>query len=789
MNKFVDTLRSIILLLFTVAACCAGVMRLMKLQLVQGGEYLEKSLSTSEITQEITAPRGQIADYSGELLVSNKSGYNIIAQSAFFPDKDPVRNEVVLGTAKILREDGVEYDDILPISFTTPFAFEEDREADIERLRKDIGVQVYATAYDCIVAMCRKYQIYSRYTAEEVRIIAGLRYTMDRRDFSVSNRFTFSEDVPMETVVRIKENAAVLTGIDVSEEAVRTVNIGDVVPHMIGTVGAISAEEYDELSTLGYNLSDSVGKGGIEYACENTLRGEKGERTFVFIGGQVVSDTVTAQAVPGHSLKLTVDSDFQREVQTILKNHITWLNNQTSSQRAGQNADAGTIVVLNARTGALLAAATQPTYDLLDYIDDYNKVANRDNSPLTNRATMGRYRPGSTFKTVTATAALNEGIISPNTTVDCQHIYTYWDDYKPECTGFHGRLNVVEALRESCNIFFYDVGRIMGIDTITEYASLYGLGEEMGLEIGRGRKIGYIASPETFKERGLDWQAGNVVQAAIGQSDTYVTPLQMAAQAMTIANKGVRYKTFMVDSVYDYSFDTLLTKTRPEIACTIEDKTGYTFDYVTEGMKEAANFREYEGYPKCFQYYTGNYLLKGLPYAAAIKTGTPQMTSKNDTGSSFIGFYPADDPEIAFAGFVEHGEYSKFMIRDIIKAYYQSDYLLPELQVIIDAPAVLSDTQSEPSYEPDVDNYYDDDDEEYYYDDYDDYEEEYYAPVEIEPDYEAIPSEDTKGGDEEPVAEQEEYYPPDEDDNSSDNDSSSSDEPYENDDPGGDTDE
>ncbi|MBQ4364210.1 MAG: hypothetical protein II782_09430, partial [Oscillospiraceae bacterium] len=258
---------------------------------------------------------------------------------------------------------------------------------------------------------------------------------------------------------------------------------------------------------------------------------------------------------------------------------------------------------------------------------------------------------------------------------------------------------------------------------------------------------------------------------------------------MTIANKGVRYKTFMVDSVYDYSFDTLLTKTRPEIACTIEDKTGYTFDYVTEGMKEAANFREYEGYPKCFQYYTGNYLLKGLPYAAAIKTGTPQMTSKNDTGSSFIGFYPADDPEIAFAGFVEHGEYSKFMIRDIIKAYYQSDYLLPELQVIIDAPAVLSDTQSEPSYETDENSYYDDDDEEYYYDDYNDYEEEYYAPVEIEPDYEVIPSEDTEGGDEEPVAEQEEYYPPDEDDNSSDNDSSSSDEPYEDDDPGGDTDE
>ncbi|MGN0692399.1 MAG: penicillin-binding transpeptidase domain-containing protein, partial [Oscillospiraceae bacterium] len=197
---------------------------------------------------------------------------------------------------------------------------------------------------------------------------------------------------------------------------------------------------------------------------------------------------------------------------------------------------------------------------------------------------------------------------------------------------------------------------------------------------GRGIKRGYIACPETYDILGMDWQAGNIVQTAIGQSETAVTPLQMAAQAMTIANKGTRYQTYMVDSVYTYNMESLVSKTEPVIAAQIPDKTGYTFDTVIAGMKQAADFTEYN-YPKPREsdYYTGKYILSDLPYAAAIKTGTPQMTSQEDTGSAFIGFYPADDPEIAFAGFIEHGEYSKFMVRQIIEAYYNEDYEIAPL--------------------------------------------------------------------------------------------------------------
>lgn len=734
MKSFVDKARFVFLIIVTLAAAALGILELMHMQIIDGSKYYEQTLSTYESVQLMSAPRGQIVDSEGEFLVSNKSGYNIIAQKAFFPDDEGQCNQVLLDTARLIMSEGLEYDDILPISTTEPFEFLPDREKDIERLRKNIGVQVYATAPECIVSMARKYSIYSKYTAEEVRIIAGLRYTMERRDFSVSNVFTFTEDVPMSAAVRIKEHSAELTGIDVDEEAVRVNNIGDVVPHLIGTVGAISAEEYEKLKDDGYALNDTIGKGGIESAMERTLRGQKGERQFTFISGLLTGDEVIKQPVPGRSIKLTVNSAYQRRVQEILENHITWLQNQSSPDRKGENADAGAIVVLNARTGALLAAATYPTYDLLDYIDNYSKVASGNNSPLTNRAISGRYRPGSTFKTVTATAALNEGIITQHTTVDCHKYYTYWEDWvpPPECTGYHNRLNVIEALRESCNVFFYDVGRITGIETIASYASRFGLGEEMGLEIGRGVKIGYIATPETFEARGDRWQAGNVIQAAIGQSDTYVTPLQMAAQAMTIANSGVRYRTYMVDSVYDYNMENLISVTRPEVAETIMDKTGMTFYCVTEGMKEAARFDQYALYPRCSDYYTDNYLLTSLPRSAAIKTGTPQMTTKQDTGSAFIGFYPADDPEIAFAGFVEHGEYSKFMVKDIIESYYAIDAPAEEeLQPVIPADEIITTTKVTTSYDDEDDDYYDDD----YYDDYDYdyyYDDEAGEPVAIE---------------------------------------------------------
>lgn len=675
LQKFLEKLRALFFVIITLAAMALCAVDLMKIQVVDGEMYSEKAKSTVTAQQVIPASRGEIVDKKGNELVSNKVGFNVVIEKAFFPSDKQEMNRIIRDIAAIMKQDGVEWTDTLPISFSEPYSFENDRDRDIAKLRKNISVQPYATAADCIDAMVTLYEIDPAYTSAEKRIIAGVRYEMYLRSFSLSNRYTFAEDIPMKTVVKLKESSMTLDGMDIAEEAVRVYNSGDTAPHIIGTVGSINAEEYEKLKESGYALNDVLGKSGIEKAMESELRGESGIRSIELLNGIVVSDEVASEAVPGNTVRLTFDSGYQKKVQEILENHIDWLQQQTDPAAKGMDATAGAIVVTDVNTGAVLAAATNPSYDINDYLKSYSKVANGDNSPLLNRATSGLYRPGSTFKPITATAALNDGIITPNTIISCGGVYTYWDDYQPKCTGWHGKINVVTALEKSCNIFFYETGRLLGIDRLSQYAGFYGFGQSTGIETGDA--MGYFACPDTFSERKLEWQAGLVVQAAIGQSETYVTPLQMCMQASTIANHGVRYRPYLVDSVYSYNMDRLIRTTEPYIVETIPDSSGTTFDTIIQGMKQAAAFSPYT-YPKLTDYYT-DYLLSDLPEEAAIKTGTPQMTSAEDTGSAFIGFYPADNPQIAFSGFVEHGEYSKFMITQIIQAYYNENYVVPSM--------------------------------------------------------------------------------------------------------------
>lgn len=684
MYKFFERLRAAFFFIIILAAMGLCAVDLMKIQVVDGAEYLEKAKTTRQASQIITSPRGEIVDVNGNEIISNKTGFNVVIEKAFFPSDKAEMNRIILGITKILGEDGVAWIDTLPISKTRPYSYLEARDGDAIKLRTNIGLQHYATAEDCLTEMYKLYEIDESLSEEEKRTIAGIRYEMFIRSFSLSNRYTFAEDIPMDTVVRLKEAAYTLDGMDIVEEAIRVCEAGDVAPHLVGTTGAISAEEYEENREKGYALNDVIGKSGIEKAMESELRGTKGTRTLELLNGAVVSDMVTEEAVPGHTIKLTLDMDYQRKVQEILENHIVWLNNQTSFNKKGENANAGAIVVLDVKTGALLAAATAPTYDLNDYLNDYASVISRENTPLVNRATNGLYRPGSTFKTVTATAALNEGYINRNSIISCGHKYTYWEDYQPLCTGWHGGINVVTAIEKSCNIFFYEVGRLMGPYTIESYANQYGLGDECWLETGGAK--GKIATPDTMQQVNQEWQAGLVVQVAIGQSETGVTPLQMAVQASTIANKGVRYQPHLVDSIYTYNMEEIVSVTEPQVTLTIPDKTGETFDLVTQGMKQAAAFAQYS-YPTQKDYYTP-YLLTDLPEATAIKTGTPQVTSAEDTSSAFIGFYPADDPKIAFSGMVEHGEYSKFMIRQIIEAYYDKNYVVPKPVIKTDEAVV-----------------------------------------------------------------------------------------------------
>ncbi len=651
MNIFTDRFRTVLIICGVISTAALGGVKLMKIQIVDSNNYTEKPPSSYTAQQIIHATRGEIKDINGVPIVENKLGFNVIIEKASFPSDNEKANAVIFKIADFLIKEGYDYHDSLPVSKSLPYEYSSKDDADISRLKSMIGVNVYATAENCIDKLIVDYRISDDYTDEQKRIIAGIRYEMNIRDFSLSNVFTLCEDITIDTVSKIKELSVDLPGIEIAEDAIRTNPVTDIIPHEIGTVGPIYAEEYDELKNMGYFLNDSVGKSGLEKGMESYLKGKNGIRQITVQDNSTISSEITEPAVPGNTLKLTINIDFQRDVQSILENFMKYLNTEVKDMH---NVTSGAIVVLDARNNDVLALATAPTYNLKDYIENYSDVLKREGTPLLNRATDGLYRPGSAFKPVTATAGLNEGFITPDSTFYCAKQYRYIDVDK-FCTGYHSNIGVAESIRVSCNIFFYELSQLTGIKNIVKYGNMYGLGTHLGLE--SGDSVGYVACPEVVEELGGTWYAGNLLDAAIGQSETMITPLQMAVLASTIGNRGVRYQPHLVDSIYDY-LGNKIDDVEPVVAETITANYDYVFPSIIQGMIGAS-----QNTPD------GEFSLNGLGYDVAIKTGTPQTTSSEDTNTTVIGFAPADDPVIAFAAVIEKGTNSKYLVRKIIDSY------------------------------------------------------------------------------------------------------------------------
>lgn len=638
-------------------SCCLCAWRLMKIQIVESETYIQQKTYTQTYQQSINATRGEIRDSDGNPIIENKVGYNVIIEPDAFPEDNQEGNRVLLTLTNILSENHVTWNTTLPITATQPYSFTSDEEA-VTKLKENLNLNVYATAENCMEALMEAYDIDASYTEEQKYRLAALRYEMQLRSFSLSNRFTLTEDVPIAVVTELKERGVTMPGMDIVEEAIRSVAQGDIVPHEIGTVGPIYAEQYEELKAKGYELDDIVGRSGIERAMDLTLRGSDGIKEIKVVNGEIVSSEMTTPVTAGNTIQLTVNSDYQRELQKILVDFIdnfdSLRDSKTQEEGLGE-VTSGAIVVLDAKDGGVLGMATAPTYDLNDYNENYESILNAENDPLFNRATDGTYRPGSTFKTITATAGLNEGIISGGSTYYCGNTYQF-KDHQYHCTGSHGDISVTRALQVSCNIFFYHLSEELTIDRISDYASRFGLGQSTGLETGDAE--GHLSNQETFAQLGVDWTVGQVLQSAIGQGEWAVTPLQMANVACTIANNGTRYETHLVDSIWDYNYTTCIEEIQPVVAEKITPKDDMVFQYVENGMIAASNTN-----------FPSQYSLSNLGFDVAIKTGTPQAGGGRVQDSFFIGYAPADDPEIAFAGVIEGGEYAKYMIRSIIQAY------------------------------------------------------------------------------------------------------------------------
>ena len=684
LRQISEFLRSSFLVLLVLASAGLGIYRLVTLQIAAAEEESRQTVVESVYTQMIPATRGEIVDSMGNVIVGNKIGYSIIIEQAYFPSDAAEGNAVIYETVKLLREAGYEWNDTMPISKSEPYVFAKDREKDVAAMKKMLRLNQYATAENCIDKLISDYAIADTYTKQEQRWLAGIRYEMVLRSFSMSNVFYLASDVDLKTVTRLKELRLTLPGINVTEEAIRTVEDGTILPHEIGYVGPIySQEEFAALKENGhedYNLSDQVGKSGLELACEADLRGINGKKEITVTNGDVSSVVMAQEPVGGKTIQLTVNGKMQTELQALLENHCRVLRETDAQCR---NVTAGAIVVLDTKDNAVLGMATTPTYDLTELLENYSKVANQENYPLINRATDGLYRPGSTFKTITATAGLDSGVIGPNSTFYCATNFEFYG-HQFHCTGYHENIAVSRAITVSCNVFFYEVASHLGLDRLMEYETLYGLGQPLGLESGDSG--GYLACPETFEKLGIQWYVGEVVQAGIGQSEVQVTPLQMATVASTIANEGKRWRPHLIQSYWNNTMTEQLEVKEPELVAQVaQNNAADVYPYIEQGMIGAARSPM-----------AAEFDLNSLPFDVAIKTGTPQSPRGTDT--FVIGYAPADKPEIAFCAMVEGGKNAKFMVKGIIQSYAEN-YPQSRIAAMLRPKPKPAETEPEPDTE------------------------------------------------------------------------------------------
>ena len=642
------------------------LIRLMTMQIVEGESYRSYLTEGYSVTKTIEAGRGDIVDRYGRPLATNVVCYDItFDKNNIVKDSE---NSVILELVAILEENGEEWIDNLPISKETPFEY-TGTETARTRLRKHLDLAEFASAEDVVFRLKEKYGL-EEMTDEDFRKVAGVRYEMDRVGYNYMTPYTFAKDVSSVTINIISEHSYYFQGVDITESYSRENPNGDVAPHIIGLTGIIYEEEYANLDKTVYGMNDIIGKSGLESAFESTLKGKDGKMKITYDAeGEIISEEIIEEAIPGATVVSTLDMDLQRVTYNALEKQILNLRN-TAEAGKGKESEGGAAVVIKVGTGEILAAANFPSYDLSSYYDNYSELLATDYTPLFNRAAEGLYAPGSTFKPVVATAALQLENITAKSTVDCQHVYTYFTDYQPTCLGHHGRINVRHALGYSCNIFFYEIGRIMGINNIRQYAYYYGLGEPTGIEIKE--RIGQVSNPDWASDNGIYWNNGDVLQASIGQGYSLFSPIQMANYVATIANKGVRVNAHFVKSINSHDFSEVLYETPVEVISDM-NMTDYTYETVLSGMLQSSQD-------------SSGFVWADFGMKVASKTGTPQTTTKT-VNSTFICFAPADDPQIAIAVIIEKGwqGYTAAPVaKEILQYYFGTETgNAPETEILV----------------------------------------------------------------------------------------------------------
>ena len=655
---------------------------LYRLQIIEGEAYYNRSNEITQTTRPVTAARGNILDRYGRVLVSNKECYNLqIDTDKLFANEDP--NAVILELVKMVQGFGDSYTDDLPISTEPPFEYNENMTA-IQRTMlnayfKRQELDENSTAVELMSYMRTRYDIDNSYTAEEMRIIAGVRYSINVRYAVNTADYIFVEDASMGLISSIMEQK--LAGIEVDRAYVREYST-EYAAHILGYTGLMTQEEYERYSLLDYANDAMVGKDGIEYAFESYLHGKDGEvEETRNAAGTILATEYIVEPEPGNHIYLTIDSVLQEQTERILASGVESLKKTYAQARAeaagrGEPYDpefkdeitGAAAVVVDVRTGEPLAMASWPTYDVSTVVENYAELLETPNAPLFNRALMGAYAPGSTFKPCTAIAALTKGIINTEKKVKCEGVFTKYaaDGYAPECwiwdEGFtHPEENVTTAIRDSCNYFFYTIGNDLGVDDMGEFAHNFGLGVPTGIELVE--TTGNMSNRANHSDyTGTEWRIGDTLQAAIGQSDSVFSPIQMAEYCATIANGGTRYSASILKAIRNYDYTEKLYEREPEVLSTVET-ADYNWAAVHEGMWLVLN--DYINEKNVLEWYD-------CALKVAGKTGTAQKGENIQNDGLFMCYAPYDDPEVAISVAVERGGSGtsvQFIARQIMDAY------------------------------------------------------------------------------------------------------------------------
>ena len=655
------------------------IIQLFNLQIVHGAEYREES--NTRLTRETTleAARGSILDRTGVELVNTNTKFGLELYKTKIDDNE--LNNSILNIVNVLEKYQVSYEDSFPITIE-PFQYTKTGD-DLQSWLEENELDANTTPEQAFYHFKDRYEIQNT-DIKEVRKILAIRYEITITGYSSTRALTIAEDIPREAVAEFTESGDKFPGINIVVEPVREYTSGTLASHILGYASTISAEEYETRKDT-YSQNDIIGKTGIEYVFEEYLKGKNGTKQIdMAVDGTITSEYTSEEAVAGSDVVLTIDSNLQKITEQALENNIKKIASGGFGQR--YDAKAGSCVVMNVKTGEILAMASYPNYNPADFIggistENWNKYNQDEAKPLMNKAMQNSYPPGSIFKMVTAIAGLESGAITRTEQINDTGLYRkygltwpcwYYTDYHRG----HGLLNVSGAIEKSCNYFFYETGDRMGIETLAKYARYFGLGVKTGIELP-SETAGAMATPEYAEQVGVTWTKGQTINASIGQGLDSFSPLQMTKYLAMVANGG---KPIDVSIIKTIRKPDGTEASKEEINNFVNQKLG-----ITEEQTEDLNINEQnldairQGMKSVTSDTTGTAYVRFRDFGIEVggKTGSAEAgtdeNGKDIVHAWFAGYAPFEDPEIAIVVMVEnggHGNYTAEVVRDIMQEYF-----------------------------------------------------------------------------------------------------------------------